>query len=318
MAREQVRHTVVQQSVCSSCARFRCIELRRATANAHTEIRPWLELLESGTFSNDTLSPTYVPLSYMVTSHWEELLETSAKEHGETHVHLLHLGVIAAERLDVERALDLFTRSIKLVPTAIAYRCLAALALDPIESWGHYRSSWKLALQASSGDGHNLQHAMDLQRQLVGEMALFLTTVSMLADHNETFNNRTVSQSMWPDVDDLVGKLVPAAPGCRGRGVYCDHDMVAFAVMHRSYQRGTVEGCKQTLEILKTWPFITDDGSSYVFSRKPSLQSHYSPRPGDQNASWWTQCLIMVEANRVGHELSPGEIAALVFDPSLY
>ena len=270
-------------------------------------------MLKSGTFSNETLSPTYVPLSYMVTHHWESLLEHSAKEHGETHVHLLHLGIIAAERLDVERALDLFTRSIKLAPSAIAYRCLAALGLDATASWGHYQSAWKLALQAKSDNANDLKRAVDLQRQLLGEMALFATTVSMLTDHNLTFNNRTVSQSMWAAVEDLVGTMVPATPGCHGRGVYCDHDMVAFAVMHREYQRGTVDGCKHVLETLKTWPFITDAGDSYVFSRKPHLQPHYSPTPGDQDTSWWTQCLIKVETQRVGHQLSPTEITALVY-----
>ena len=292
------------------------------TESQRAEIRPWMELLKDGTFSEATLSPTYVPLSYMVSSHWEELLEASVSEHGVTHVHLLHLGIIAAERLDLPRALDLLSRSVKQTPTAIAYRCLAALGLDSAASWGHYQSAWKLAVQQQEGQQLN-DHArnttldenedlpLQLQRQLAGEIALWLTTVSMLADHNLTFNGN-IPQSMWPALDEFISTAVPAAPGCRDRGGFCDHDMIAFAVMHRSYQRGTVEGCKQTLEILETWPFITDAGDSYVFSRKPHLQPHYSPKQGDQDGSWWTQCLIMIETEKVGHALTQKEITALL------
>ena len=66
------------------------------------------------------------------------------------------------------------------------------------------------------------------------------------------------------------------------------------------------------MDILKTWPIITDAGDSYVFSRKPQLQTHFSPRPNVGDDNFWTQCLVRAETARVGHVLSPAEIAQLV------
>ena len=53
-----------------------------------------------------------------VSASWEGLLLKSAREHGTSWLHALHLGIIAAERLDVPRALEHLRDSIQRRPTA--------------------------------------------------------------------------------------------------------------------------------------------------------------------------------------------------------
>ena len=89
----------------------------------------------------------------MTTEKWEELLEASVASHGETYLHLHHLGVIAAERLNIPLATARLRRSIALRPTAVAHRNLAALLTDPVEMAEHFMAAWALAL----GNGQYLQ-----------------------------------------------------------------------------------------------------------------------------------------------------------------
>ena len=220
-------------------------------AKGGAEVRPWLELLQDGTFSAETLSPNYVPLSYQTSKHWEAALAASAEKHGATHYHLFHMAVIAAERLDVPRAMELLEGSIKLQPTAIAYRCLAALGLDAVESWKNYQLAWEMAVM---GEGeHTNTHAVMFQRQLAGEIALYLTTVSMLADHNVTYNGQPLSKTtMWKDLAEFLDKKVPTSAGCQNRGEHCDHDMIVFSRIYMNYQRDTVAGCEKMFDLMKT------------------------------------------------------------------
>ncbi len=71
------------------------------------EVQPWLELIQNGTFSIDTLR--YPPLSYQTTDEWQQVLTDSAAEFGMSWLHALHLGVCAAERGQV--AFDLLDDS---------------------------------------------------------------------------------------------------------------------------------------------------------------------------------------------------------------
>jgi hypothetical protein len=227
----------------------------------------------------------------------------------------LHLGVIAAERLDVPRAVKYLAQSVQLRPTAIAHRSLAALGTDVAEQWAHYMTAWDLATSDSDSDPKVVGK---LQHQLAGEIALFATTVSALADANVTYNNATV-EALWPALDTFLATAVPAAPGCSARGIHCDHDMVAFGYMFLNVAKcqgrvsGAIDGgCKAARGVLASWPLGTDDGESYVFSRRPYLQPHFAPRPGDNDQSLWSVCVIGEAEAKAGRPLTPAEKASAV------
>eukprot|EP00038_Savillea_parva_P012091 m.202172 g.202172 ORF g.202172 m.202172 type:complete len:838 (-) comp21693_c0_seq1:299-2812(-) len=270
---------------------------------ATAEAQPWLDVLHNGTFSSSTLTTGEIPLSYQTSSAWEDALEKSAAVHGDTYLHALHLGVIAAERLDLPRAIQLHQRSIDLHPTAMAHRNLAALGTDPAEQWMHFKTAWQLALRPPPA-GADLEVALRLQVQLAGEMSLFATTVSALVDAK--LSNATV---LWPELRDFLATL-PNVPGCAHRGKHCDHDMVAFSAMFAAFAQKDAAGCATVLDVLGTWPLTTDNGVSYVFSRSPYLQPQFAPRPGDNNSSMWATCVLIEAEDKAGHPLTPEEKAA--------
>lgn len=109
---------------------------------AAPEVAPWLDLLVNGTFSSATLAEHRIPQSYMTTAQWEARLEHSVKAHGATFLHLLHLGVIAAERLDIPRAITLTEQSVADTPTAVGHRNLAVFYKDPAVQWRHFQKAW--------------------------------------------------------------------------------------------------------------------------------------------------------------------------------
>ena len=197
------------------------------------EVRPWQDLLRDGTFSAATLARP-VPLSYMVTPKWDDLLERSAAEHGETWLHLLYQSAIAAERLDIPRARALIKKSIDLNQTAVAYRQMAVLmqnAIDPSPRIQVYAQAWKCALAGGSCSPGAAQDpaATTLQWQLAGEYALFLNTFSQ-----------------WDLLRELLESL-PAVPACAKRGKYCDSQMVAQSQVMLLNSTGTAAGaCFQT------------------------------------------------------------------------
>jgi len=89
------------------------------------EEQPWAELLSAGAFSADSLSR--MPRSFNVSPGWVALLERSARNHGATWLHHLHLGVARLEAGAFADAQAHFLASLKLKENAPAERNLALL-----------------------------------------------------------------------------------------------------------------------------------------------------------------------------------------------
>jgi hypothetical protein len=107
----------------------------------------WLALLESGAFPDQP--PSDPPGEWMVQPEWETLLEKSPQN----WVALLHLGVMRLERGDQAGAEAAWQESIRLTPSAWAYRNLAILALRRKQNdLAHacYEQAWALAEAAGN------------------------------------------------------------------------------------------------------------------------------------------------------------------------
>ena len=286
------------------------------------EVQPWLELVRTGTFSAATLANGEIPLSYMTSAKWEKLLEASVAKHGETYLHLHHLGVIAAERLNIPLATARLRRSVALRPTAVAHRNLAALLTDPAEMAEHFTAAWTLAL----GYGPNASTTATtlqgrLQYDLAGDFAIFLTSASVLVEHGHLPG----VAALWPQLEALLAEL-PSVPGCAGRGPYCDHDGIAMAAMLLGHAEADVPGCSQALRVLKTWPLTDDNGANFVFSRNPYCQPQFSPASSSKDhgneaasSSVWGDCTVVLAEAAAGRKLSPaGQNTALAANPPPY
>eukprot|EP00948_MAST-09A_sp_MAST-9A-sp1_P004201 g4201.t1 len=104
------------------------------------ETRPWIELLETGTFSNETLKS--VPLNFEIDPLWVQVLEKSISDGHETWLHRLYLGTVSLERGNIDDAFKQFLRSIQLQPSVHATRNLAIFAKTKDEAYMYYLSAW--------------------------------------------------------------------------------------------------------------------------------------------------------------------------------
>jgi tetratricopeptide (TPR) repeat protein len=111
------------------------------------EQRKWLALSETGRLPEQ--DPLALPGEWMVQPEWETRLEESLQAPGGRSWNaLLHLGVMRMERFDSAGAEAAWLESVKLQPSAWAYRNLAVLALrrnDPQRSREYYEQAWALA-----------------------------------------------------------------------------------------------------------------------------------------------------------------------------
>ncbi|MBI5393875.1 MAG: DUF5107 domain-containing protein, partial [Verrucomicrobia bacterium] len=89
------------------------------------EERPWAELLSAGTFSADSLNKP--PRSFNASPGWTAALSDSARAHGATWLHHLHLGVARLEGGAFAEARKHFEASLALKDNAPAHRNLALL-----------------------------------------------------------------------------------------------------------------------------------------------------------------------------------------------
>ncbi len=85
----------------------------------------WAELLETGAFSERTL--TQLPDSWAVSDRWLSVLEKSAAKHGTTWLHELLLGVAKLDRGNVKEACQHFETSQQLHDNCMARRHLALI-----------------------------------------------------------------------------------------------------------------------------------------------------------------------------------------------
>ncbi len=135
------------------------------------EAKPWIELLEDGTFSAKTLAR--LPMSYQVSEEWRLVLEQSARKHGMTWLHALHLAIISTETGLVDIPKQLFTLSLDQRPNAIAARCMALLQNNPNDAYIWYRKAWNLAVSDATEPSR-----VRLLRNLGAEITQFLQSLS--------------------------------------------------------------------------------------------------------------------------------------------
>jgi hypothetical protein len=126
-----------------------------AFAFPHATIGPeqqrWLALLETGRLPE--ADPARMPGDWMIQPEWRELLEKSVQDPANRHwFSLLHLGVMRLEAFDEAGAQAAWEESLRLHPSAWAWRNLGALDVRRghfAEAIPHYRQAWQLA--AASG-----------------------------------------------------------------------------------------------------------------------------------------------------------------------
>jgi hypothetical protein len=143
---------------------------------SYPEARPWLELLENGKFSPETLRTT--PLSYQTRPEWIALLQESAEAHGATWLHDLHLGIYLAEIGGVAQPTQLFQDSLRKRPSPIAERNLAVLSQNASQATQHFLNAWKLAVDLPHDDPARPR----LLRNLAVEVCNFFLSIKALDD----------------------------------------------------------------------------------------------------------------------------------------
>jgi hypothetical protein len=134
----------------------------------YEEAQPWMELLQDGTFSKETLSR--LPISYQTTDRWLQKLEESAEKHGMTWLHALHIAIGHIERGAVSYPLELLAQSMALKPNPIAARCIAVLQTTPQAAWPFWQLAWQVAQTDFAKDGARQRITLNL----VTEISFFL------------------------------------------------------------------------------------------------------------------------------------------------
>jgi hypothetical protein len=115
-----------------------------------SEQQRWLSLLETGTFP--TQSPSLPPGEWMIQQEWMEMLNQAPAP---DWFAMLHLGVMKMEHGDDAGAVAVWQESIRLLPSAWAWRNLGAAAVlldDAAGALTHCQNAWELALAAGTPD----------------------------------------------------------------------------------------------------------------------------------------------------------------------
>mmetsp|Transcript_18921 Transcript_18921/g.19656 ORF Transcript_18921/g.19656 Transcript_18921/m.19656 type:complete len:730 (-) Transcript_18921:148-2337(-) len=150
----------------------------------YAEVNPWIELVKTGRFSEETLS--VLPVSYQTTDEWLYILQESSKLEM-TWLHALHLGIALTERGEVTETKKLFKQSLELKPNPIAMRNLAILETDPNTVWSYMLDAWNILPSWKSDPSHSR-----LTANMVTEMSFFLI------------------QEAWYDEMEKFVEMVPA------------------------------------------------------------------------------------------------------------
>jgi hypothetical protein len=132
--------------------------------DTYDEAAPWIELLQDGTFSAETLSK--LPLSYQTTDQWLAKLEESATKHGMTWLHALHISIAHIERGAVEYPLELLAQSMALKPNPIAARCMAVLQSTPEAAWPYFQQAWEIAQNEFKADSAHRRLTLNLVTEI--------------------------------------------------------------------------------------------------------------------------------------------------------
>lgn len=136
--------------------------------STYQEAQPWIELLQQGTFSEETLSR--LPISYQTTDRWLAKLEESAAKHGMTWLHALYISIAHIERGAVEHPMKLLQQSMALKPNPVAARCLGVLQSTPEAAWPFFQQAWAVAQNDFKNDAAYKRITLNL----VTEISFFL------------------------------------------------------------------------------------------------------------------------------------------------
>lgn len=162
------------------------------TTVEYQEAQPWIELIQSGTFSETTLSR--LPISYQTTDRWLAVLEQSVEKFGMTWLHALFIGICYAERGDIEQPKELFKLSLKLKPNPIAARCLAVLSSTQEDAWPFYELAWSIL---QKGDNF----ALDKEKASNAEYSTYERVTFNLITEISFF----LQQALWyPEMESFV------------------------------------------------------------------------------------------------------------------
>ncbi|MCX6928494.1 MAG: DUF5107 domain-containing protein [Verrucomicrobia bacterium] len=119
-----------------------------------SEQHRWLTLLETGRLPEP--DPAALPGEWMIQPEWRALLEQGLKNAANRHwFAFLHLGVMKIEAGDEVGAAAAWEESIRLRPSAWAWRNLGAVAVRrgaPAEALPRYQKAWELASASGTPD----------------------------------------------------------------------------------------------------------------------------------------------------------------------
>jgi len=218
------------------------------------EAKPWVELIKEGTFSASTLAE-FTPSSFQTTDPWIETLEESAKEHGMTFLHALHLGIGYVERGEVDRPLQLFEQSFKQNATVLALRNIAILQTSKDDVLATMAKAWNLFQQQEGrGTKRDLELQARLGRNLVVEMLSY-------------FQQENLVDNMAELLDDL--------DGMQGRIDFASLDLVQTSIILVNMSKKTEDGFNAAIEILGSACFPT-----YASARAELIQFWWTSHEG--------------------------------------
>jgi len=154
--------------------------------------RMWVELLETGTFTNLTLSR--IPTSFEISPEWIKVLEEAIVQHSPgTWLHHLLLGTAYLEQGQRDRAHQSFTQSMISKPNVHAARNLAVIAPSNESQFAYYQEAWTTWLHWDASDP-----ARDrLGRNFASEFSIWQTV-----------------NGMWDTLRPFLAELPKRCPGC--------------------------------------------------------------------------------------------------------
>ena len=151
--------------------------------------RPWVELIESGTFSEDTLAA--VPQSFEVAPQWVALVKASLEKGPPTWLHYLYLGTAELERGNQHPSAVYFAKSIALKPNVHAARALAVSAPDIDTARTHFLEAWEIyKLSEKTKD------MVHLGTNLAMELTLWLGYQQMWEDLKNVMEDPALTEEM--------------------------------------------------------------------------------------------------------------------------
>jgi Domain of unknown function (DUF5107) len=133
------------------------------------ETIPWLELLETGTFSNKTLA--VIPVNFELSDEWIRLLQVAVDTNKATWLHYLYLGTHALEVGNIRQAVKFFRQSMDLKKSVYAARNLAIIATTKQEVIERYQEAWSLWNSLDPNDDPSVEQlGSDLAGEICGWM----------------------------------------------------------------------------------------------------------------------------------------------------